>query len=765
MALPEIDYCEYSSDTLAQAAYASNGLLTPDASLNDGGMETWSSATVLTYWSKFGGYGQLDRESTTKKVGSYSAKLTRLDSNGEIQVQDIQNNNGHNIAYWKGKTITVGGWSKVNVTNSGLTIYDGVALNGANNTGDNNWQFLTFTTVVSASATALQFWIIVSGAAGAIAYYDGVCFVQGNAIYDGVNGLATIQSFSESTIKTQGSYSLKGMACITDSLNKTLTRTVSPTIDLSNIANLSFDIRSTRTGSNIKIGIHDSGGTTTEITPNITSANTFQTVSWDISAVSNVNKDAIDSIIITIVNADAANTFYFDNFIASPLPPTSVSATKNQNDKVTVTWTKSIGATGYRVYQNGVDVSGLLGDVATFDDTSAAAPVITSGTISASDGTSTSSVTLVSKTSPSIANGTTYTYTVKAVGVGGISGASASDTGYRLAATITYQWQRSSGDYDADYSNLTGATTSGWNDTTAPTNGSGRYYKLAYSATGLTITYSSADRGNLYLASWAIGKTITSVHRGTHLVSFRVPPGTYMFYICAIDKSGNYSNTPTTYPLTVTNSNFPVITAVDQAAIGWPGTCVNFGRHCSGALYPTSQGTADQDGDYTFNLLCPQPYATYTYTAPEQALSDNFSVRALATLVSTLGWGEIGIPDPRLQIKYKVSGGAYNNYADWDIGTITAQAVTMQIVMTAAVGVAWVGSFIPTLDKPIRSEQGVNVGVVTGGTTITFTTPFISQPAVQVTLLSAGSFSISQTTTGFTITGFTGNINWTATGG
>lgn len=35
-----------------------------------------------------------------------------------------------------------------------------------------------------------------------------------------------IQDYSEGTIKTQGSYSLKGVATITDSLNKTLTRTV-----------------------------------------------------------------------------------------------------------------------------------------------------------------------------------------------------------------------------------------------------------------------------------------------------------------------------------------------------------------------------------------------------------------------------------------------------------------------------------------------------------------------------------------------------------
>jgi len=125
-----------------------------------------------------------------------------------------------------------------------------------------------------------------------------------------------LQSYSESSIKQQGSYSLKGIALGTDSLNDTLTRTVSPTIDLSNKNTIKFDIRASRTGSNIKIGIHDSGGTTTEITPNIISANTWQTVEWDISGVSNANKDAIDQIKITITNADSDNTFYIDNMRA-----------------------------------------------------------------------------------------------------------------------------------------------------------------------------------------------------------------------------------------------------------------------------------------------------------------------------------------------------------------------------------------------------------------------------------------------------------------
>jgi len=126
-----------------------------------------------------------------------------------------------------------------------------------------------------------------------------------------------LESYSEDTIKEQGTYSLKGVAVITDSLNDTLTRTVDPVVDLSGVNTLDFDIRASRTGSHIKIGIHDSGGITTETTPNITSANTWQNVDWDLSGVSDANKDAIDSIIVTITNADAANTFYIDNMFGT----------------------------------------------------------------------------------------------------------------------------------------------------------------------------------------------------------------------------------------------------------------------------------------------------------------------------------------------------------------------------------------------------------------------------------------------------------------
>ena len=160
--------------------------------------------------------------------------------------------------------------------------------------------------------------------------------------------------------KSQGSYSLEGYANTT-SLNKTLTKTLSPTIDLSGHNNINFDLRSSRTGSNIKIGIHDSGGTTTEITPNITSSGVFQNFDFDISGVSNANKDAVDQIIITIVNADAVNTFYVDNMTADGGSlNNTISLSKSATDLTGSTlsyWVRSDTTGSFARFQFGETVS------------------------------------------------------------------------------------------------------------------------------------------------------------------------------------------------------------------------------------------------------------------------------------------------------------------------------------------------------------------------------------------------------------------------
>jgi len=181
-------------------------------------------------------------------------------------------------------------------------------------------------------------------------------------------------------------------------------------------------------------------------------------------------------------------------FLTKPAAPTGVSASDGSSTSfVVVTWTKSTGATGYDIYRN----AGLIdsvGDVATYNDNTAGAPTITAGASAATNGTSASYVQL-SLSGTSANNGTSYTYGVVATNATGDSSLSATNTGYRGVGALIYQWQRSSGDSDADYSNISGATTAPYNDTGAPENGDGRYYKCILNATGATQQITSANRG------------------------------------------------------------------------------------------------------------------------------------------------------------------------------------------------------------------------------------------------------------------------------
>jgi len=103
---------------------------------------------------------------------------------------------------------------------------------------------------------------------------------------------------------------------------------------------------------------------------------------------------------------------YEDSFYATgvtvPDAPTSVSATDDLTDKVTITWTAGTGETGgHRVYRDTVDISGIVATgTNTYDDTTAVA-------------------------------GTTYSYTVKSRNAAGLSVASAADNGIRVIITLT----------------------------------------------------------------------------------------------------------------------------------------------------------------------------------------------------------------------------------------------------------------------------------------------------------------------------------------
>lgn len=122
------------------------------------------------------------------------------------------------------------------------------------------------------------------------------------------------------------------------------------------------------------------------------------------------------------------------------------------------------------------------------------APTITTGTVTASDGASALHVTLsLAGESANSGAGRYFKCVLEADGCE--PDESTANRGYRGVGSLTYQWQRSAADADAAYSDIAGATTDPYNDTGAPVDGSGRYYKAVLNATGASQVVTLANRG------------------------------------------------------------------------------------------------------------------------------------------------------------------------------------------------------------------------------------------------------------------------------
>lgn len=101
-------------------------------------------------------------------------------------------------------------------------------------------------------------------------------------------------------------------------------------------------------------------------------------------------------------SSSSGNMSLYATGVTVPDAPTSVAASDDLSDKVTITWTAGTGETdGHRVYRDGADVSGVVAHgTATYDDTPDAG---------------------------------TYAYTVKAINAAGLSAASSADNGTRTS--------------------------------------------------------------------------------------------------------------------------------------------------------------------------------------------------------------------------------------------------------------------------------------------------------------------------------------------
>ena len=322
--LTEVDYMEYATNVLAQAAYVSSGVYvyasqypTQDADhvkatnyLSDSFMPHFTTDPTKALTGNLPGNAWVTAEGITTNMRFH------IDLGSAKAIERIYYENGHNaggytdrgvknFTFWGSNTadsfaeLTYGtdtGWTQITPAQS--TFDQHVAENQADP------KYITVTSTIAYRYYAFKF---------ADNYGYSTMNIRRIELQ---TGSVVLQSYSESTIKWQGSYSLKGIAKQTDSLNDTLTRTVSPTINMTAKDTLYLNVRASRTGSNFKIEFHDAGGNTISHTVNIAAANTWQTETIDISAVADADKDAIDQIKITILNADADNTFYLDDIYA-----------------------------------------------------------------------------------------------------------------------------------------------------------------------------------------------------------------------------------------------------------------------------------------------------------------------------------------------------------------------------------------------------------------------------------------------------------------
>lgn len=244
MSILTLDNCEYSTDILAQAGWVSSSSSSSD--ICTGGTAsadnaTWSASNCFddsdsTYggstnattphWLKYDLGSGVTKTATSCKIKSYSG-------NNEYDLYDFKMQGSNNDSDWTDlKTVTGETWTAGEVKTY---------------TWSNTTAYRYYRIYITKTGTRTGNWVLQE-----VQFFES----------------PTLQSYSESTIKDQGTYSLKSVAT-TGALNKTLTNTFSSVKDLSSYDYLKLGIRSSRTGTNLQIGITNeikdfcTGGTAT----------------------------------------------------------------------------------------------------------------------------------------------------------------------------------------------------------------------------------------------------------------------------------------------------------------------------------------------------------------------------------------------------------------------------------------------------------------------------------------------------------------------
>jgi len=155
----------------------------PTNLLSNGDFENWSAGTTVAPdgWTKTGVGSSIAREGTIIKLGTYSAKLTRVTNDTTIY-QSVHSTRG--IEYWKGRKITFGCWVYATVASRALVnISDNIGDSASSyHTGNSTWQWLSVTRTIDASANTIDLYCKITSDDTA-AYFDGAMCVEGESAF------------------------------------------------------------------------------------------------------------------------------------------------------------------------------------------------------------------------------------------------------------------------------------------------------------------------------------------------------------------------------------------------------------------------------------------------------------------------------------------------------------------------------------------------------------------------------------------------------
>lgn len=155
--------------------------------IQNGNFSAWGNGISVAPddWQITGAGAAIAQESGVGLVqfGEFSAKVTRASANTGL-TQDVIPVSGISTSentIFRNRTVTLGCWVNTSTPSAGLIrIFDGVTgTNSAFHTGSGNWEFLTLTVTLGASATKLE--VILNVAVNsAVVYFDGIMLIEGS---------------------------------------------------------------------------------------------------------------------------------------------------------------------------------------------------------------------------------------------------------------------------------------------------------------------------------------------------------------------------------------------------------------------------------------------------------------------------------------------------------------------------------------------------------------------------------------------------------